>query len=496
VKELIDRPSSAAVTTITHAPLTRSQRRFANLDYLIGMVAVSLVLAASMIYWLDRLPRRVSQDYNEGWNALMTKRLFAGERLYPGTDTFLINNYPPLSFYIVGSLGRIVGDDIIAGRIISIVAFLAIAIAVGTIVWKSSGRRDAGVLSGLFFAAQFAVFPGGRIGLNDPQMLGHAVMTTALAALCCFPSSFAGVSIAALIVTVATLIKHNLIALPLAITTWLFVYDRLRFWAWLACLTLACAAVAAVCALLYGPQILDGLLMPRQMSASRLLKQLQTWLSLLEIPLTLWLAFAFVHRGKGMWSLVSLYIICSLLVAALFAGGAGVGTNVIYDALIGLSIAAGLIVAALDEAPALRAAVIMALCVALFLRMPSTPIALVTGTYPDLASSEREVKEDVSYLAARPGPVICENLALCYWAGKELAYDPFAMRQSFATGRRSESEFLETLSQKRYTVIQLEDFSMNRDDTRFSAAFMTALGKSYDLDRRSASGGFFLPKLH
>ena len=60
----------------------------------------------------------VPLDPNEGWNAYHAAAAIAGAPLYPGTDRFMVNNYPPLSFYAVGWLGWIVGDAIVAGRLV------------------------------------------------------------------------------------------------------------------------------------------------------------------------------------------------------------------------------------------------------------------------------------------------------------------------------------------------------------------------------------------
>ncbi|MGI4746274.1 MAG: hypothetical protein ACRYGI_13035 [Janthinobacterium lividum] len=67
------------------------------------------------------IPLHIPLKYNEGWNAYFDSRavhMQAGP-LYPRTDSLVFNNYPPLSFYPVGTFGRlVVGDAIVAGRIV------------------------------------------------------------------------------------------------------------------------------------------------------------------------------------------------------------------------------------------------------------------------------------------------------------------------------------------------------------------------------------------
>jgi len=64
---------------------------------------------------------------NEGWNVFYADAAMGGMKLYPSLDQLITNNYPPLSFYCVGAMGRIIGDTILAGRLLSIMGLLVIA---------------------------------------------------------------------------------------------------------------------------------------------------------------------------------------------------------------------------------------------------------------------------------------------------------------------------------------------------------------------------------
>ena len=41
------------------------------------------------------------------------------------------------------------------------------------------------------------------------------------------------------------------------------------------------------------------------------------------------------------------------------------------------------------------------------------------------ASKIQTIESDINYLAGVQGPVICKDLALCYWAGKPFVVDFF-----------------------------------------------------------------------
>src|SRR5437868_11040222 len=49
------------------------------------------------------IPVLAPLDPNEGWNAAHALALLAGHGLYPPPQSLMVNNYPPLSFYLVRS---------------------------------------------------------------------------------------------------------------------------------------------------------------------------------------------------------------------------------------------------------------------------------------------------------------------------------------------------------------------------------------------------------
>ena len=68
-----------------------------------------------MIGPLLAIGRYIPLDPNEGWNAYFADAAIHGGVLYPPADALITNNYPPLSFYIVGAIGHLTGDTIFAG---------------------------------------------------------------------------------------------------------------------------------------------------------------------------------------------------------------------------------------------------------------------------------------------------------------------------------------------------------------------------------------------
>ena len=50
-----------------------------------------------------------------------------------------------------------------------------------------------------------------------------------------------------------------------------------------------------------------------------------------------------------------------------------------------------------------------------------------------LNDGRQVASRDIAFLRGRPGPVLCETLALCYWAKKGPEVDVFNVGQQFAT---------------------------------------------------------------
>src|ERR1700753_1179675 len=81
---------------------------------LLGIIAFGLTAP------LLTIGRYIPLDPNEGWNAYFGDAAIHGGVLYPPADALITNNYPPLSFYIVGAIGYLTGDSIFAGRAVAL----------------------------------------------------------------------------------------------------------------------------------------------------------------------------------------------------------------------------------------------------------------------------------------------------------------------------------------------------------------------------------------
>ena len=149
-----------------------------------------------------------------GWNALHTQAWLAGRALYLDPAGPVLNNYPPLSFAVVAFLARFTGDLIVAGRILSMVSLLVVATFSGVIACMLAGARAAGWFTGLLLLTTFLVGYTDYVAMNDPQLLALALSTLGLWTLVRWWGSTQALATAMVLMLLAGLTKHNMIALP------------------------------------------------------------------------------------------------------------------------------------------------------------------------------------------------------------------------------------------------------------------------------------------
>src|SRR5579862_1945705 len=138
-----------------------------------------VVVIGGLIAPLAVLTHHVPLDPNEGWNAYFTRIAMSGGPLYPAGD-LVTNVYPPLSFYLVGLAGLVTGDTILAGRIVALLAVLVVAGNLYLWLRAVTAPVQIALLGSACFLVFAVTFGQTYIGLDDPQWLAHAIMTSGL----------------------------------------------------------------------------------------------------------------------------------------------------------------------------------------------------------------------------------------------------------------------------------------------------------------------------
>ena len=397
-----------------------------------GLAALILFCVAVQVAWpLAALARHISLNNNEGWNAYWSTRALAGEPIYTDAASPLSNNYTPLSFYIVGWLGRAIGDLVLAGRLLSLAGLAGTTLLVGLIaarVGKPTRWAWAGAATFLLVAVTMAYR---YVASDDPQWMAEAIQLLGLLPLMTRSGaapSRGRVVLACLVLLLAGLIKHNQLALPFAITIGLAVHDRRLLATWLATGAVALSAILMMLDSLYGPAFIDQVAFHQRTLHIAYIVPALASLSFL-VPASI-IAAVYLPRLRGWKSDLRLTILAAFALLAVPLGiferfGAGVSQNAHFDAVIAIGILLGVVLSSFSrrQLSTVSRLALMTLVVA-----PATGKDIVNlprriDDWREMNRTDEAWREAIRFLAARPGPIGCERPALCYWADKPYSLD-------------------------------------------------------------------------
>jgi hypothetical protein len=382
---------------------------------------------------------------NEGWNAYHADAAMRGAaQLYPPTDGLTANNYPPLSYYVMGWLGRVFGDPLYVGRAVSIVSTLAIGAAAAAVVRQFGGSRAGALIAGLWFVATLARFFEFYVGMNEPQLFGFAVMSAGFAWFWKRRADGRAVEPAVLVMVLSGFIKHNFITLPLVAIFWLW-FENWRL-GLRATLTGAAASALglAICAVMFAPYFIPDMLFPRTTHLARGLSTLGR-LQFILPAMALWAIWAWHARREMIARLTALLMAVAFVLCLVQKSGAGVDENAQFELIFATAVGIGVAYDGLLRDP-LRTgwsqrtigALVLGILIVRLLISSRLEFAyvLLSPQYRALAAEHAAVtRAEAARTAAIPGPVACSNLVVCRMAGKPFVYDPFYVQMLVETGR-------------------------------------------------------------
>lgn len=433
-----------------------------------GVFALLLAVLPFLLRTMLAVPVMVPLDPAEGWNAAHALALIAGQPLYPQPPSLMVNNAPPLSFYLVALLARHGHDPIVVGRWLALLAFAATGAGIAGALRSMRCHATPAAFAGLFFAALLMI-TSRSAGANDAQLLAHALQMAALMLML-----RDNLIAAAALFAVSLFLQHTLVALPLAAALWLILQDYrsgFSFLLWTA---------ACVLALLIGFQLhfhlglLDQLASPRHWSLE----------NIFTAGTHLWWVLLPLAAGTGIWPdraslFCGLYAAFALLLGLALSGNDGVGPNAFFDLAIALSLTLGL---AMDRGrwPQLAAASALPLILAAVLTLQGANLVFSTGF-------RAQARADIAFIKSRPGPALCQDLALCQWAGKPAQVDVFHIGQQIKTGARDPNPLTRMIAARHFTSLQLNDLDA------MGVQLREAIAANYRVDHRSANGTFLIP---
>ena len=417
--------------------------------------------------------------YNEGWNAGLVDLWLSGGGLYHPVSAPVTNNYPPISFLIVAGTMRLVPDAVFAGRLISALAFAAVAgliWRINVVLWRDGLAALAGAL---VFAAFLPLNYDWYVATDDPQMLALAIALLGLLVIVSGRGALTPVASAGLF-AVALFTKHNTIALPVAVALWLLVFDRAALWRFVFAGIGAALALLLLFRAIFGTAFIAGLLFPRHYDLSLAFRQTVAEI----VPLTAlillgWIGVVMPGRDRRA-VLAGLYLVVSVGLAAIEFGGSGVGVNAVFDIVIACALAGGMLVARLRQSPFLRSWAVagLAACTLFSPGLEEGKDMLAVPTWlAAMHGRERQTEAMVEIMRAHPGPSLCETNLYCHWAGKPFALDISNFNEGMRAGVKSEAELARRIAAGEFSVIQL--FASPADELIRSPLVRQAIAARY-----------------
>jgi hypothetical protein len=420
--------------------MTRLLGRF-EVSAQIALIALLAVYFMVWPVWRAGFPIEIAQ--NEGWNAYHADAAMGAAPLYPPTDTLIVNNYPPLSFYVVGALAEAFGDALYVGRLMSLLAVVGLAALIAKVIMELGGARAGAAVGGLWFIAVMARSFNRFVGMNDPQLVGHFLMMAALAWFLAREARGRSAVPPILAMAIAGFYKHNIVAVPITALVWLTMQDWRR-----AILPAVIGGGAAaiglvICVAVYGDVFLANLLTARPYGVMRAINGLGRlqWILPALVMWGIWVAAEPKSRAARF---TMVFVAVAFAAYLLQWSGEAILDNAQFDLVIATAVGLGI---AFDRAgatafgrrhgeTAARAIVVLVVAARLVatLRIESALVLIDPGYRARYFENADVVRQEAARIAGIPGPVACDYKVVCRLAGKPFSYDDFRAEMLVASG--------------------------------------------------------------
>jgi hypothetical protein len=409
-----------------------------------AQIALLAVLAIYFMAWpIWRVGFPIEIAPNEGWNAYHADAAMGAAPLYPPTDTLIVNNYPPLSFYVVGALAQVFGDALYVGRVLSLIAVVALGLLIAAMIRQLGARRAAAAIGGLWFVAVMARSFTRFVGMNDPQLVGHVLMMSALAWFMAREARGKSVVPPILAMAAAGFYKHNIAAVPLTALIWLAIKDWRRAVVPIAVGAGAAALGLMICIAIYGEVFLANLLTARAYRVMRAINGLGRLQWILP-ALVLWGIWVAAERKSRAAHFTALFVAVAFIEYVVQWTGEAILDNAQFDLVIATAVGLGLAFDRVGKTAfgqrygeaAAQAVIVLIVAARLVATLRIEPALVLFD--PDYRAqyfaNAQVVREEAARIATIAGPVACDFKVVCRLAGKPFSYDDFRAEMLVATG--------------------------------------------------------------
>jgi hypothetical protein len=460
------------------------------LGFRLALAALAAGCVAGLVHTVSVVGLHIPFDPNEGWNAYFARRAMSTGSPYPPDGSLMVNNYPPLSFFIVGSLSRVLGDAIVIGRIVSLLALGFCALTIADAAREMGCDREQGAFAALLFVG-CVMLTSDYAGMNDPQLLGHAISLCGLVVALRQPRTARTMVVSALLCVLALFVKHNLVLLPLTLALWLLLVDRRLATTFVVSGTIFSLIGLGLVRSAFGTTLFHQLASPRLYSLGNIAVALANWLPWAAVPLCGGVLLYAIGRRDQYAGFAIIYAVVSVAGGILLSGGAGVDANILFDADIALALCAGVLVNRLEpERWSGWLTIAYVIPLVLLLRGVDGDWSSREYWYHPLQNDREISAAEISLLRSKSNPVICEMLSLCYWAGRTAEVDVFNIDQAIRTGARPDTQLVRQINAKRFSMIEFESLK----PFPISGGVEDALFHSYKVVRTDDERVFLTPR--
>jgi len=459
--------------------------------FLLTVVLILLIAPVTRMFY------RLSITYNEGWTVYHSETASKGKQIYDN-DPFTPVVYPPLFFYLEGLTGKLFGNFLMIGRIFSLLGLIGTAIFAALIVRRFSGNGVGSMFAAIFFCGAVGAIAPQYVAMNDAQLTAHVLSAAGLWAYIRSTRNNSSLWPAAFLVTAALFTKHNLIAVPGAITVDLLFQSKRDSLKWLLLISMFIAVFAILTFLFAGPGFFDQVLAGRYVSIQKMLTQTRQFATFSLIPLAasiVWCVKNPQHRVLILW------LFFSIIIGIITASGFGTAMNMFFDALLCMSIILGILISNLKPLPQALLPLILFLSIEVA-AVSELQTLLTKNLTSRFKKQEMEFLSDVQFLQNQQGNVACGNPLLCFDAGKPLEFDPFNVSQRIITGKMKEEDAVKLFENGHFRVVQIKEQHYEENsarsakaemfaDTFFTRNMIAAIRENYSLERKSPTGNFY-----
>jgi hypothetical protein len=450
--------------TVAQSPLRRSEG-VGSVFVVRNSIYVALfgLLAAYFLAWpIWRSQFLIEIWLTEGWNAYFQDAAASGARLYPEATSLIVNNYPPLSFYFVGLLGLIFGDNLFVGRVVSLVGLIGVAVEIFLCVRILSGGRAGAMIGALWYIAIMSHNSATYVGANDPQIAGEAIMGAGLVLMLARERARKSVTPALLVMVVGGFWKHNMIGIPLTAVAWLFLNHGTRAFRPVAISALAASAGLLFCGAIFGKEFFENILVARHYSIDHVVGNIGH-LQWVAAALIIWMTWA-ATSGSIAARFTRLHVPIGLFACILQWFGDAVFGNAEFDLILAVGIAVGVtfeeikssVLAQRFGVNGAQATMVAIIAVRLIATDRQEPALILTDPHfrSQLYAGERSVRAEADRLASVPAGVFCTNKVVCRLAGKPFVVDDFKVEQMVATRAITKTQLDDLL--KRLNIVSIK----------------------------------------